>query len=87
MTKITKAQYNVRIRELTQKLAYVKTGIEEIEREPDGLTLDQCEQVNALYDQEYEINEAISDLTREWGTRNWTGSDWSTHSLVMQNID
>ena len=42
---------------------------------------------NLIHDAEYDIEQEMERLERNWITRNWTYSDWQTHALVAQNID
>lgn len=42
---------------------------------------------NAAHDRAYEIEQEREDIERRFSRRRWTAADYSTHSLVVANID
>jgi hypothetical protein len=87
--KITKREYTKQMNELTSLIAstnlaidftMVKIGVRQF-------TNDEAENINGLYDKIAEYERAIKDLDDRWQRRNWTGNDYSTYALIVQNID
>jgi hypothetical protein len=78
---ITKREYNKRMADLERRAADNSAQQESL------LASKQYEKLNATYDEEYDIRDAIKDLQWEWDTRKWTGADWNSWDLIRQNID
>jgi len=89
--KLTKRQYEAytaRLQALRQQLVDTKAqAIKALDDMPALRSESYGDMLNHLYDSIYEIDNAINDLEHDWNTRNWTWSDWSSYSLVAQNID
>jgi hypothetical protein len=78
---ITKREYNKRMADLERRAADNSTKQKEL------IASEQYDGLRALYDEEYEIRDAIKGLQGEWDTRKWTASDWNSWDLITSNID
>ena len=84
MIKHNARWYDNRIATKTQALEQVRATIKAMEEDENT---DWDKVGNAFYDKEYDLQEEIRDLERQRNTRNWTGADWASWELVMNNID
>lgn len=50
-------------------------------------TVEQGDELNRLYDEEYNIEQERKEIERRWYTRNWTAAEYNTASLMANNVD
>lgn len=87
--KITKRTYTKQMTELTALKADFNIAIAfRLAAIGDRqVSIDEADSINDMHDKVSELEQMIKDLEGRWQTRNWSGSDWNTHSLIAQNID
>lgn len=78
---MTKKQYNQQKNVLLEKLESIRMEIEKM------IESDQTNDVNDMYDKEYETETEIRFLDKAWETRNWTAAEWNTYELMTSNTD
>ncbi len=81
-TKQLKKDIQAKKEEIAELTAYIA----EVD-ESEGAILEDLEDWNRLYDQEWALQKELEDLERAYRTRNWTYQDHALRNLISQNID
>jgi cell division protein FtsL len=77
--------YNNRIAEKQKELEAIKNEIKT--RDWSKFAHLSQEEANAIYDKEYQVEQEIRDLEHDRDTRNWTGAEWNSWNLMIDNVD
>lgn len=90
MTSYNKRQYRQDLADVAAKFQANRTAQIILVHAMDAaatVTVEQGDELNRLYDEEYDIEQERQDIERRWSTRNWTAADFTTASLTAQNVD
>ena len=99
MTKITKKEYNNQKVTLQTQIIDTKNKLEALLKWSDTLDYNNLTEAtrqkiikigdywNGLHDKQRELEQELTFLEDRWDRRNWTGSDWNSWELVINNID
>lgn len=82
--KLTKREYTKQMTDLTTRKASVDRMIAKI---IDTNWTEKFDKLNKMHDRSAALAQQIKDLEDRWERRNWTGGDYNTHALIVQNID